>query len=224
MGAVWLMRCASCGYAADVHVGDTDLRCPVCVCGEVVGAHGVATEPPSPLRAFADDPKTKVIRPCPGKDTQLRHGHLREPEPIDRTLWREIMRRDALAAREAIEAARRPYEPDVAPPPLVPARAPRAPHEFAGGDGKKQATKLGRGAVALGWSAEPWYWKDGFGNEGCAVRLRRGPLRAVATWKRKAEHAGELTGWAADVAYAWRTDVDRFPMKLTHTQLEGLIT
>lgn len=218
------MRCASCGYAADDHVGDTDPRCPVCVCGEVVGAHGAVTEPPAPLRAFADDPKAKAIRPCPGKDTQLRHGHLREPEPIDRALWREIMRRDALAAREAIEEARRAYEPDVAPPPLVRARPPYGPHEFAGGNGKKQGTKLGRGAVALGWEAEPLYWRSGYGDEGCAVRLAKGPLRAVATWKRKPEAAGGLTGWAADVAYAWRTDVQRIPIKLTHTQLEGLIT
>lgn len=150
-------------------------------------------------------------------------GSFKVPPPVERVLWREVMRRDAAARREAIEAARRPYEPEVIPPPLIPARPPYGPAEFAGGDGNKQATKLGRGATALGWLAEPWYWRSGYGDEGCATRLAKGPLRAVALWRRAAADIGKLTGWKAEYAYAWRTDIDRGPTKLTHTELEGLI-
>ena len=163
---------------------------------------------------------------CP-KETANKAGHrgsFKTPPPVDRALYPEIMRRAAEARKRAIEDARKPYEPEVAPPPLIPARPPAGPHEFAGGDGNKQATKLGRGAVALGWHAEPWYWMSGYGDEGCAARLWKGPLRAVALWSRSAASAGLTVGWKADIAYAWRADVtDRFPTKLTHTDLERLI-
>lgn len=162
---------------------------------------------------------------CP-IETANRAGHrgtFKVPPPIDRTLWPEILRRDAMARRQAIEDARKPYESPVVLPPLVPARAPYGPQEFAGGDGNKQGTKLGRGAVALGWRVEPCYWQAGTGDEGCALRLAKGPLRAVALWERKAADVGKLTGWKAEYAFAWRADVARFPTKMTHTDLERLI-
>lgn len=145
-------------------------------------------------------------------------GTWREPPPTDPALYPEIMRRDAEAGRKATEDARRPYEPEVTPPPLVPARAPQGPQEVAGGQGK-QAVGLGRRATALGWLAEAAYWRAHDGTEGCAVRLAKGPLRAVATWQRKAG----AKGWTTDIAYAWRTDADAVPTKLTLTQLEGII-
>jgi hypothetical protein len=107
--------------------------------------------------------------------------------------------------------------------PLVSARAPTGPGEIAGAGGMKQATKLGRRAQACGWALEAVYWRAADETEGCALRLVKLPMRAVATWKRVAGRAGEKTGWAADLAYAWREDVARTPTKLTHTQLEGLI-
>jgi len=113
--------------------------------------------------------------------------------------------------------------PEEVLPPLVPARLPWGPAEYAGGDGNKQATKLGRAAAERGWMAQPAYWRSATGDEGCAVQLAKGPLRAVATWKRPVADFGKLTGWKVDCAYAWRVDVARIPTKLTHTELEGLI-
>ncbi len=94
--------------------------------------------------------------------------------------------------------------------------------EFAGYGGK-QARGLGRAATAAGWRVNAVYWRAADGAEGCAVQLAKGPLRAAATWKRKAGHPNPKTGWSTDVAYAWRVDVERFPTKLTHTDLERLI-
>lgn len=163
---------------------------------------------------------------CP-QETANKAGHRgswKDPPPPEQVLWRERMRIDAEARRVAIEAARAPYVPEVVLLPIVPARPPYGPHEFAGGDGNKQGTKLGRGAVALGWHAAPFYWMTGDGDEGCAVRLSKGPLRAVALWSRKAADVGKLTGWKAEYAYAWRADAEgRWPTKLSHTELEGLI-
>jgi hypothetical protein len=162
---------------------------------------------------------------CP-KETANKAGHrgsFKVPPPVDRTLWRDVMRCDAERSRQAIEDARKPYVPEVVPAPLIPARPPFGPAEFAGGEGQKQATKLGRGAIALGWDVSPWYWRSGYGDEGCALRLAKGPLRAVALWHRAAGNVGKLTGWKAEYAYAWRTDVERLPTKLNHTNLERLI-
>lgn len=195
------------------------LKCPVCVCGETVDSHGSTTDPPSPTRAFAVAEKAKSLRPCPGKDTQLRHGAFRQDEPVARQEWFGLLVPVIGGGEQADEQIDEP-----AGPPQVPARAPQGPHELAGGGGGKQATKLGRNATGLGWRADALYWRAVDGTEGCGVWLVKGPLRAVATWKRKPGQAGGLTGWVVDVAYAWRTDIDgRFPTKLTHTELEGLI-
>lgn len=194
------------------------MRCPVCACGETVDTHRAVADPPSPLLTFAE--KGKVIHRCPGKDTQLRHGTFREAPPPEELTYVEILARDAARWRAEAEEAARPYEPP--PPPLVPARPPCGPHEFAGYQGR-QAVGLGRKAVAAGWEVEARYWRAADRSEGCAVRLRKGPLRAVATWKRKADNRNPKSGWATDDAYAWRIDVQRFPTKLSHTDLEGLI-
>lgn len=213
------MRCGGCGYFLDAHVTrGKDVRCPVCACGETVDAHRAVVVPPSPLLAFAE--AGKVTYRCPGKDTQLRHGAFREAPPPETLTYLEILARDAARWRAEAEEAARPYEPP--PLPLVPARPPRNVFEFAA-HGGGQAAGLGRKAVAAGWRVGPFYWKAADGAEGCAVQLAKGPLRAVATWKRKAGHAKPMTGWSADVAYAWRVDVERFPTKLTHTDLERLI-
>ncbi len=151
---------------------------------------------------------------CPGLKTK----RFTEPGPIDRTTWREILKRDT-AARLAVPVA---HVPIAALPTQVPAREPHHLGEIAGYQGK-QAVGLGRRAVALGWEASPWYWRAGTGAEGCAVRLRTGVMRAVATWGRARGNIGGKSGWAADVAYAWRTDVGRMPVKLTVTELEGFL-
>lgn len=157
-------------------------------------------------------------------DRNGRRGTWKDPPPPDTALWPEIMARDAAAARAAIEAARRPYEPEAVPPPRVPARAPRGPDEFATSNRGMSAAKLGRHAVAAGWLAEPWYWQEHDGKEGCAVKLAKGPLRAVALWSRPAAKTGGAAGWATEYAYAWRTDFpDRFPVKITITDLERFL-
>lgn len=150
-------------------------------------------------------------------------GVWRDPPPLDPMLYPDVLRRDAEARRLEFERKHAVYVPEVILPPQVPARAPRDGSEIAGYQGK-QGVGLGRRATALGWAAAARYWRSGEGVEGCAVQLARGTLRAVATWSRKAGNVGAKAGWAVDVAYAWRTDVERIPTKLTHTQLEGLIT
>ena len=162
---------------------------------------------------------------CPvGPNEFAKTAKFKPPPPPDTALYPEIMRREARARSAAIEAARRPYEPVVVPPPLIPARAPRGPAEFAVSERGMGAAKLGRHAVAAGWQAEPWYWQTHDRAEGCAVRLRKGPLRAVALWSRKADDVGKLTGWKAEYAYAWRTDMpERFPVKINITDLERFL-
>lgn len=159
---------------------------------------------------------------CPAPDGgYLKTVKWQQPEPIDRTLWREIMRRDYLVRMAKYEAEHATYEPVFVPPPLVPARAPQGPGELAGYGGR-QAIGLGRKAAAAGWAVSAHYWQTHDGTEGCAVKLSRDDLFAVATWKRKPGKVGSASGWEADIAYGVRRgDV---PVKLTHTQLEGVIT
>lgn len=146
-------------------------------------------------------------------------GKWRTPAPRDETLWREIMRRDARARERAYVEANRPYVPETVLPPKVPARAPRDATELASYQGR-QAVGLGRRAAAVGWKVAAYYWRAGDDHEGCAVKLRRDDLRAVATWKRAPGGAGKSSGWGTDVAYAWR--LGDMPTKLNHTDLERL--
>lgn len=213
-------RCAGCGYAAADHVTRDDvLRCPVCGCGEPAEVHRPVADPPSPLLTFIAD--GRVIYPClGGNDTQLRHGKYREAGPTDPALYPEIITRDVRLRFEAIEAARAIHVFEVPLPPQVPARAPYLATEYA-----PAAAGLGRHALGLGWDVEALYWRSGDGTEGCAVRLAKHPLRAVATWTRAPGQQGSKTGWATDLVYAWRADtIDRFPSKINVTTLKGLIT
>lgn len=241
-------RCATCGYFEDVHEGE---KCPVCACGdapaqheqlgdelrcacgcEVVSAMHMPIEISCPL-CDEELPHACVWarwlgHPCPGRRSSsevnagkwlvLRQGKYKSPAtPEPRREWFGLLVPVLESEVEQVVA-----EP-VTGPPQVPARPPIEPTEFAGTQGR-QARGLGRKALAAGWDVSPWYWRAFDGAEGCAVRLARGPLRAVATWKRAPGHLGEKSGWAADVAYGWRTDVSGFPTKLTVTQLEGLIS
>jgi hypothetical protein len=165
-----------------------------------------------------------VIGRCPDGDGGYKATvKFRPPEPVVERTWREILAADAARWRAEAEEARKPYEPKRTPPPLVPARPPQRPEEYATSNRGLSAAKLGRKAVELGWEANALYWVGHDGAEGCGLWVAKGSLRAVALWKRKAEQAGNLAGWGTDIAYAWRTDIDRFPTKLTHTDLEGLI-
>lgn len=163
---------------------------------------------------------------CPKETANVNgaRGSYKVPPPIDPALYPEIMRRDVQARTEAYEAATRPYEPERIPPPLVPARAPAGPDEYAVSNRGIGAAKLGRLAIGLGWDAEPWYWQEHDQKQGCALKLARDELRAVAVWSRAAKDIGGATGWKAEYAYAWRADVkDRFPTRITITDLERLI-
>ncbi|MET0916699.1 MAG: hypothetical protein ABWY81_10935 [Jiangellaceae bacterium] len=138
--------------------------------------------------------------------------------PPERVDWREILARDAAARLAEPES----YVAPAVLPPRIPARPCQGPGEIAGWQGK-QAVGLGRRAMEAGWTVGAWYWMAGDGSEGCAVRLRRDVLRGVATWKRAAGKVGAKSGWVADVAYAWRSDVSRMPQKVGHVELEGLV-
>ena len=158
---------------------------------------------------------------CPADQGFVKTAKFREPPPIDRSDFRVIMRRDYLARKAKYEAEHAPYEPVVVPPPRIPARSPNGAGEIAGYGGR-QAVGLGRKAVAAGWQVSAHYWQAHDGSEGCAIRMTRGDLCAVALWKRKPGKAGSKSGWEADDAFGvWRGDA---PVKLTHTQLEGVIT
>jgi hypothetical protein len=158
---------------------------------------------------------------CPADEGFAKTASYRRPPPIDRTEWREIMRRDYRARVAAYEAAHAPYVPVVVPPPLVPARPPQGPHELASYQGR-QAAGLGKRAAAAGWAVSAHYWQVHDGSEGCAVKMAKADLFAVATWKRKPGKQGSKSGWEADIAYGVRRG--DAPVKLTHTQLEGVIT
>jgi len=143
------------------------------------------------------------------------------PAPRPDIGWREIMRRDARQRAADYAAEHAPYEPPARLPPQVPARAPSGPEELASYQGR-QAIGLGRRAVAAGWRVQALYARAGDGTELCCIKLRKGNYRAVATWTRKAGNVGKSSGWSADLAYAWQTDINRAPIKLTHTELEGI--
>lgn len=242
-----MIRCATCGYPQAIHEAG---KCPVCACGDAPQQHervggdllcacgcevAAFMHLPSDQRCkLCDDEVPHACvwarwlgHPCPGRRSKseanggtwlvLRQGRFKPPpEPEVRREWFGLL-------VPVIETEpKRAAEPVVVLPPEVPARPPQGPGEFAGYAGK-QAVGLGRAAMDKGWELSPWYWRAGDGSEGCAVRLAKGPLRAVATWKRAAGKQGSKSGWSSDVAYAWRTDVDRFPSEVTLTQLEGLI-
>lgn len=182
---------------------------------------------------------------CPGLKTKK----WTDRDPIDGTVWRQIMARDAaarirayeidpeVARNGAAEARRKLFDRatrivlgieddsrqlviDVRP--RVPARPPRSKAEFAGTNGK-QAVGLGSAAVKRGFQVSPLYWQAGDGAEGCAVKGHRPGFAFVATWIRPAGKSGDTAGWRADVAYGWDPADSRAPTKMTHTDLEGLI-
>lgn len=152
-------------------------------------------------------------------DKNGRRGTWREPPPVDRTPWHEIIARDSRARQAVIDDARRAYVPEVVPPPRIPARPPRGPAELAGYQGK-QAIGLGRRAAAAGWRVAAHYAMRHDGTEFCAVKMQRDDLYAVATWTRKPGNAGKTSGWAADIAYGVKAGT--MPVKLTHTELERI--
>lgn len=176
---------------------------PACVCGYPRDFHSLGS----------------LLCPDPPKNTKPKY----RPAPTEHEAltWRQVIARDA-ARRKAAEAEAA-QKRDVAPtpPPLIPARPPQSPLELAGYQGK-QAIGLGRRAVAAGWQVGAAYWKAHDGTEGCAVTLAYPAqgLRAVATWKRPAAKAGTMSGWGADVAYAWRQG--EMPAQCNITDLEAI--
>lgn len=155
-----------------------------------------------------------VARRCPGMKT----GKWTERDPIDGALWPEILARDVAARMRSIEEARRPYIPVIVEPPIVCARPPRGPQEFAGYQGR-QAVGLGRVAAGRGFDVAPYYWKSGVGVEGCAVKGYRPTLAFVATWQRKPGKS-----WGSDIAYLWNpSDRRSFPSKIGITELGEII-
>lgn len=141
---------------------------------------------------------------CP--DTKTKTFQVRPP--LDRSTWREIMRRDFLVRQAVYDEARKPYAPPVATPPLVPARYTQALDEIA-----PRAMPLGMQAAALGWTVDPWYWQWADGTEVSALVMQRDELRALARWHGRP--------WKSDGAYAWRAG--EFPQAVGVVRLTQLI-
>lgn len=227
------MRCV-CGYLREHH--DALGKCPLCRCGEPPQAHepygkdrACSCACGSPAEAHELGKALWEGQPCPGRRgssgawLMLRQGTFREPEPAPPVREWHGMMRPLTAAEIDAETAPGVDAGEAVRPPQVVARAPQGPAEFAGGRGNRQGVKLGRQAMSAGWDVRALYWRSGHGVEGCGIWLAKGAMRAVATWRRPPGHLGGTTGWAADIAYAWRTDAGRFPTKLNHTDLERLI-
>lgn len=155
-------------------------------------------------------------------DKNGRRGKWREPGPVETLDYREIMARDAARRVQELRDATAPYVPEVVPPPQVPARPPAGPGEIAGYQGR-QAVGLGRRAARAGWAVAAYYSRRHDGEEMSAVKIQSpdGELFAVATWTRKPGHAGELSGWSADIAYGVQRGAPA--VKLGHTQLEEIL-
>lgn len=147
----------------------------------------------------------------------------RPAEPTEQFPARDWHGLRKVLSKPEIEALKATGAIKVTGPPEVPARPPAGPGEIAGYQ-KKQAIGLGRHAGGLGWTVTAFYWRGPDSVEGCGVWLARDALRAVATWKRPAGKQGAPTGWTTDTAYAWRADRPGSLTKMTHKQLEGIIT
>jgi hypothetical protein len=228
------MRCA-CGYLREHH--DALGKCPLCRCGEPPAAHkpygkdrACSCACGSPAGAHDLGRALWEGKPCPGRRGSggawllLRQGTYREPDPAPPMReWHGMLRPMSEAEIDAATAPGIELDDAVRPPQVV-ARSPMGPGEIAGAGGKKQATKLGRVAIAAGWVVEALYWRGGDGTEGCALRFARDPgLRMVALWKRKPGSVGERVGWAADGAYGWRIGSGAFPAKIGHADVERLL-
>jgi hypothetical protein len=153
-----------------------------------------------------------IAKRCPG----LKSSEWKERDPIDGALWPELLARDVAARTRALEQAKRPYIPVTMPEPIVAARAPQGPQEFAGYHGL-QAVGLGNRAAERGMDVAPFYWRSGTGVDGCAVKGYRPDWSFVATWERKPGKS-----WGFDVGYAWDRS-GRGPVAVGYTALVGMI-
>lgn len=193
------MHCSGCGYLPVEH--DSAGRCPLCACGKLPSEHGQVTNPPAPFRgigatgmacyppspllafsvigaAFRGTIRLQFI--CPDKPRtasgampQLRRGEYRVAEPTQyerRPGWGDVL---------FPVVARGTATPPPSPVPRVPARYTESLDEIA-----PAALRLGKRASAAGWTVDPWYAVSGAGAEKSMLALRRGELRAVATWDR----------------------------------------
>lgn len=210
-------RCRKCGYFDGDHELGTR-KCPVCACGATPAEHAPNCPGKAPSEATGLLPTLRrgTFDPAPAREEPAwRPGpHAAAAAALVcfpmRSEWQ------AIAAKMAADVVR-------SLSPQVVARAPQGPSEIAGAGSKKQATKLGRAAVAAGWQVESAYWRAGDGTEGCALRLARGDVRAVALWQRKPGNVGSLVGWSAAEAYVWRLGVPGFPTKIAHAEVDDLL-
>lgn len=170
-------------------------------------------------------------RRCPG----LKTGQWQDRDPIDRTLWRDILSRDARAreraylldpdvmrkgapeaVRKLMDRAMRNEPAVVIGPPLISPRPPQGPHEFAGARGL-QAVGLGKRAAGRGMDVAPFYGQSAERVDWCAVKGYRPSMAFVARWERKPGAT-----WGFDLAYTWNP-VGGMPIGVGYTALMGLI-
>lgn len=162
-----MTRCA-CGYPQRYH-DPVSLRCPLCQCGSVVGAHGPYTTPPSIL---VRDSARKLFAQyvtryrCPDRPNEMRCGTFREPAPEPKTTW------CGLVVPAATVKARAPED-------RVPRREAVKLDEIA-----PAGLKLGMRARNVGVDVVPYFRELHDGAWWTILRMERGAFRAIAIWRR----------------------------------------
>jgi hypothetical protein len=173
-----MTRCGACGYPREYH--ELAGHCPLCACGKLPAEHLPVAEPAASLLAWVG----KQLAVCPGKPLTaagklptLRRGSYREPDAPRRYERRAAWGPILFPVDEPEAPSEALSEPQA--PPQVPARYTVTLDEIA-----PRALPVGKQAAALGWAVDPWYYRSGEGVETSVLVMRRGELRAAASWER----------------------------------------
>ncbi len=156
------MRCA-CGYLEEYHDGG---HCPLCSCGRTPAGHDPYTAPPAVTREAEGGVKVHLV--CPGRDTEMRRGMLREPPPTVTRPWYGMT--IPVSGDEV-----RHDEPD-----RVPRRRAHLESEIA-----PAALKLGRKAHAAGWVVDAYFRELHDGVQWSIIAFARDTgERAIGVWRK----------------------------------------
>jgi hypothetical protein len=140
----------------------------LCPCGSQREEHLPYCEPPAPLLAPVDVTR-KMHHRCPGKDTQLRGGMLREPPSTSTRDWFGL-RVPVTEVTERVQEDR------------VPRRRAESAEELAGA-----ATTLGRKALSYGFVVDAYFRELHDGVQWSILAFARDTgERGIGVWRRTA--------------------------------------